>query len=295
MQKPLSLLSCVPILLASLPGLALEPGTRLVTSGRQGVTVYDHRGNVQWSRRIRGLDDAHILPNGNVLCASSKVGVFEVTPDGKVVFEYLLKDMKGGAAMSCQRLPDGNTVIGNNSTGEILEVDPSGKVIAKLQTPAKPGSHNNLRDVKRLPNGNTMVCHKGGGLVEYKPDGSVAWKSKLKGTYYVAHLTDRDTIITSMLTKVVEIDRDSKVLWEVTKEDLSDGYLGKICGLSPLNNGNIVISFYVPFNKKTGKGAAVMEITREKKVVWQYPEDGMKSKDSAGSYLTVHTREENAQ
>lgn len=270
---------------------ALDKHAKFLTSYKWGVAMYDNKGNICWKHNIRGVDDVQLLKNGNVLIASSKVGVVEVTPDDKTVFEYPLKDLEGGGAMSCQRLKNGDTVIGNNSEGKILVVTPKGKVKREIQTPYTPGNHSNLRDVKKLPNGHYMVCHKRHGLVEYDKNGKVVWKSKLKGTYYVAHLTKKDTIITSMLQKVVEIDRDSNVLWEVTPEELGLGYLGVMCGLDVLKNGNIVISFYKPFDKTSKKGYACIEVTRDKKVVWKYPASGEKGKDSAGSYLSVFVDE----
>ena len=270
---------------------ALDENAQFATLSKSGVSIFKSNGEISWSYKTKKVDDVQLIKNGNVLFADSSLGVVEVSPAKEGVFEYHIKGLKEGGAMSCLRLADGNTVIGSNSDGKILIVSPEGKVVKEIQTPHKPHNHGNMRDVKVLPNGNFMVCHKGGGLAEYDDVGKVVWKSKLKGNYYVSHLTEHDTIITTMLTKVVELDRDSNVLWELNTADLKEGYIGKMCGLSVLTNGNLVISFYKPFDKKSGDGIAVVEINRKKEIVWQYPAESKKNKYSAGVNLSVFVQE----
>ena len=100
-----------------------------------------------------------MLPNGNVLFADG-ASVSEVTSEHKVVFCYKAAEQHGGGSYACQRLDNGNTLVGENSTGRVLEVDPAGKIVFQLQTsPAKTGTHHNFRMVRKLENGNYLVCH----------------------------------------------------------------------------------------------------------------------------------------
>ena len=65
-------------------------------------------------------NDAWMLPNGNILIADGRA--WEADASGKCVWEYRSEDTTGGGCYSAQRLPDGSTLIGENSTGRIFEV-----------------------------------------------------------------------------------------------------------------------------------------------------------------------------
>jgi prepilin-type processing-associated H-X9-DG protein len=80
----------------------------------------------QYPRRL-------VLPNGNVLFADGNIHEV-IARDHKVVFEYIPENQKGGGAYSCQRLPNGNTVVGENASGRVVEVDATGRVVFALQT-----------------------------------------------------------------------------------------------------------------------------------------------------------------
>ena len=62
----------------------------------------------------------HGLPLGVVRCVAHIRGAQEVTPDKKVIFQFKSPVQKGGGTYSCQRLENGATLIGENSTGKVL-------------------------------------------------------------------------------------------------------------------------------------------------------------------------------
>jgi hypothetical protein len=142
-----------PLITGALPGNVLVGG-----SGRLFILTPD--GKIAWQHKAALVHDAWMLPTGNILYADGQ-SVTEVTVDHKVVFQYKSQEQQGGGAYACQRLPNGNTLIGENSTGRILEVDPAGKILFQLQTtPATRGAHHNMRMVSKLDNGNYLAGHE---------------------------------------------------------------------------------------------------------------------------------------
>jgi hypothetical protein len=95
----------------------------------------------------RGQHDAKMLPNGNILLFDNEGGLarhgkaraLEIAPaTGGIVWSYagseedpLLSDTRGGA----QRLGNGNTLIGESTSGRILEVAPEGSVVWEYVQP----------------------------------------------------------------------------------------------------------------------------------------------------------------
>jgi hypothetical protein len=260
---------------------ALDESQEVLTSVSGGAGLYNNKGEVLQVFKHQGADDIQRMHNGNFLFTSNHSGIFECDSSGKVVWSFEMKGEKGGGIMSCKPLKDGTFLASYNSEGQIVIINREGKFIKTIQLPnITKGSHGNMRDIKQLKNGNYLVCQKGLGLNEFDDKGNLVWGIKKPGfTFYVAYETDHNTFIVTALSCVAEIDRDSKkVLWKMTtdelKKELNCEHIGVMCGLSIMKNGNYMISFYKPYDKKTKKGYGMVEINRDKKVVWKYPEDG---------------------
>jgi outer membrane protein assembly factor BamB len=244
--------------------------SKILAAGTGRVIILSTNGETTWEYPAKLVHDVWMLKNGNVLFADGET-VTEVTPAKKVVFKYAATNQQGGGTFSCQRLQNGNTLIGENSTGRVLEVDSKGKVVFTLQTtPAKPGDHHNLRMVRKLENGNYLVCHSGARIVkEYTPEGRVVWESAQPGPVAFAALrTPRGTTLVSSLDQIIEYDKDGAKIWECETKDFSDLHIMNMTGMHLLPNGNLVIGCYAAY--KEGQGCALFEITRDKHVVWSY-------------------------
>ena len=249
-------------------GVSGEAGGQLLAAGDRRVMILADDGAVAWEHPTALTHDAWMLGNGNVLFADGAT-VTEVTPDHKVVFQYKSPEQKGGGTFSCQRLDNGNTLIGENSTGKVLEVNPDGKVVFELQTsPAALGAHHNMRMVRKLQNGNYLVCHSGAHLVkEYTPKGGVVLELKTPNLAFAAIRTAKGTTLVSTLDKLIEFDATGKVVWEFANTDISGVKITNMTGLHLLPNGNIVTGCYRAYEK--GEGTGLLEITRDKKLVWR--------------------------
>jgi len=266
--------ACLSILaLASaLPAQEIVAGTvsgKVLAAGSKRVMILDTQGKVEWEYPTALTHDAWMLPSGNVLFADG-ASVTEVTRDKKVVFQYKAKDQAGGGSYACQRLENGNTLIGENSTGKVLEVDRDGKTVFELQTqPFKPGNHHNMRMARKLPSGNYLVCHSGAHLVkEYTPKGEVMREIKVDNVAFAAVRTEKNTTIIASLNRIGEYDSAGKMIWCFANTDIPGVTITNMTGIHVLPNGNIAAGCYAAY--KNGTGTGLLEITREKKLVWSY-------------------------
>jgi len=157
--------------MAQADGITGDVRGKLLASGN-GVMILSASGEVEWQHSTGLTHDAWLPANGNVMYAEGG-SVTEVTREHKVVFQYKAAEKHGGGTYACQRMANGNTVIGENSTGKVLDVDPTGKVVFELQTsPASIGQHHNMRMARKLKNGNYLVCH----LLEITKEKHLVWR-----------------------------------------------------------------------------------------------------------------------
>ena len=244
---------------------------QILAAGDRRVMVLSPAGDVLWEYPTKLTHDVWMLPSGNVLFADGDT-VTEVTREKQVVFQYRAAEQMGGGTYACQRLPDGKTFVGENSTGRLLELDPDGKVIFALQTsPFQAGQHHNMRMARKLGNGNYLVCHSGARLVkEYTPKGEVVWEVKVPGSLaFAAIRTAIGSTLVSCLDRVVEYDPGGKSVWECRTEDLGAAVTARnLTGISLLPNGDVLAGCYQAY--ANGQGCGMLEISREKKIVWSY-------------------------
>ena len=258
----------------------------VLATGSGRVLLVSQQGEVEWEHKAGNIHDAWMLPNGNVLFADGNVA--EVTRDHKVVFEYKPEIQKGGGAYSCQRLANGNTVVGENASGRVVEVDKDGKVVFSLLTRyGNTDDHHHMRMVRKLANGNYLVCHSQANIVrEYKPDGSTAWEKATKGLGFAAVRLPSGNTLVSSLSQLTEYDTAGNEVWEFKKDDLPGVVIQNMTGLQVLPNGNVVTGCYSAYTKE-GAGTGMLEVTRDRKLVWRYVSPGQRDKSMMGVHKLV--------
>lgn len=277
-------LACAALLSAGIAHAAGIEGTLdapVLATGNGRVLILSPQGDVTWEHKAGNVHDAWRLPNGNILFADGNIT--EVTPDHKVVFEYKPENQKGGGTYSCQRLANGNTVVGENASGRVVEVDKDGNVVLSFMTRYESkNDHHHMRMVRKLSSGNYLVCHSGDNLVrEYRPDGTTAWEKKTKALAFAAvRLANGNTLISS-LAQITEYDRDGNPVWEFAATDIPGVTIQNMTGFQALPNGNLVIGCYAAYTKE-GQGTGMFEITRDKRLVWRYESPGLRDKSMMG-------------
>lgn len=235
------------------------------------VCIVEADGKVSWEQKAPNCNDLWILPGGSILFSTGH-GVKEVAKDGTVKFEY-----KSAAEIyAVQRLANGNTFVGECTSGRLLELAPDGKVVKEvaLLPVGKSGGHAYIRNARVLKNGNFLAAHYGGKYVtEYAPDGKAVWTFKTPGgPHSVTRLANGNTLIAcgdNGTPCLIEVTPEGKTVWEVSNKDLPGQPLKFLTGFQKLPNGNVLISNWVGHGK-FGTAPHLLEITPDKKVVWTY-------------------------
>lgn len=251
-----------------------------VSYGKNLLAITDADGKVIWQYKTAGPQrghtghhDVHLLTNGNILFHDTWTKTQEITLGKKVVWSYESAQMNGNAGKRVDvhaftRLKNGNTMIVESSVGRVIEVDQAGKLAH--QFPLKPGGTQSTRWARHTATGTLLACSERPGVVtEYDRTGKVVWDYLINTRVYGAiRLKNGNTLIASGSGKsVVEVTPEKKVVWEI-KDQVpgTDISLGWMTCLQELPNGNRIIG-----NCHAGdKNPQIFEITKDKKVVWQW-------------------------
>ena len=236
------------------------------------VFVVNADGKVEWEYSTGSCNDVWALPNGNLLFNTGH-GVKEVTRQKAVVFSY----ESPSEIYACQRLPNGNTFVGECNAGRLLELAPDGKLVKEIRLlPAgKDGGHVYMRNARQLANGNYLVTHYGEQVVrEYDSEGrKVRDIPAPGGPHSAVRLPNGNTLIAcgdmSGAQHVVEVDKEGQTVWEVKADELPGIHLKFMTGLQRLPNGNTVMSNWLGHGQ-FGKAPHLIEVTRDKRVVWTF-------------------------
>ncbi|MFA6544367.1 MAG: hypothetical protein WCS99_08065 [Limisphaerales bacterium] len=263
------------ILLFCLSTTAFAGGHRFACADySQGkVFVVSAEGKVEWEHPAPSCDELWALPNGNLLFTTGH-GVKEVTREKKVVFSYESKS----EIYACQRLPNGNTFIGECNTGRLIEIAPSGAIVKEIRLlpEGTNGGHVYMRNARRLPNGHYLVTlYRDRVVREYDGQGKVVLEiPAASGPHSVVRLSNGHTLIAcGDAVKdgacVFEVDAKGRTVWEIKSRDLPGISLKFMTGLQRLPNGNTVMSNWQGHGQ-FGTGPHIIEVTPEKNVVWTF-------------------------
>ena len=277
--------AALAILTTQLPGAQEQPvatpkpvqegtGHHFVCTDYSGgkVFIVNADGKVEWEYATGSCNDVWALPNGNLLFNTGH-GVKEVTRQKTVVFNY----ESSSEIYACQRLPNGNTFVGECNTGRLLELAPDGKVVkqVRLLPEGKDGGHVFMRNARQLANGNYLVTHYGEQVVrEYDSEGrKVRDIPAPGGPHSVIRLPNGNTLIACGDMpgghRVTEVDKEGQTVWEVKENELPGISLKFMTGLQRLPNGNTVISNWLGHGQ-FGKAPHLIEVTRDKRVLWTF-------------------------
>ncbi len=244
-------------------------GPKTLEINEQDEIVWEYNG---------GSRDIHKLANGNYLITYA-TKVVEVTPSKTVIWDY--ESTVNTELMSAQRLRNGRTLVTElGKQPRLVEVNPAGKIkrIIPIQ-PETDNAHMQSRMGRKLANGRYLVPHRLMPFVkEYNKRGKVIRTFRVdipevggpeakNGTFAAVRQKDGSTIMTCASgNRMVLFDKKGKVEWQLTTQEVG-GQLQDVCGLQPLKNGNYLVSCY---GNQAKDGLKMMEITRDKKVVWTY-------------------------
>ena len=295
---------CLSLLTGSLFAEDKPVTHRLIAQDKGRVAIVSAEGKIEWEYPCPFVShDIQVLPNKNVLLHNGPATIIEVTPDKKIVWQYEGKPKPPYSGVveihAFQRLKNGVTMIAETGNKRIVEVDNGGIVLREVPlTVDNPNSHRDTRLVRKLDNGNYLVCHEADGTVrEYDGTGKVVWQYKLDlngqertpghdghGTevFGAIRLKNGNTLIAGgNNNRVFEVTPDGKTVWSVERDELPNIHLCWVTTLQQLPNGNLVFG-----NTHAGPdNPQLIEVTRQKKVVWTFKDWTNFSNDTVATQI----------
>lgn len=232
---------------------------------------------VEWEHKLPSLCVIfQPLANGNIVYAhgGNPTGATEIDREKKVVWEFV---SKAPEVLSCERLPNGNTLVGEQGPCRAVEVSPKGEIVSVVELPTnEPNPHRQVRCIHRLDNGHILAANEGDAAVrEVNPEGKVVWEYKgVENVFEAIRLANGNTLIGCGTQKrVIEVTPEGETVWELKAEDVPELNLTWITSLQVLSNGNYVIGNFLLGQE--GKGAHAFEVTQDKKIVWKFDDHEM--------------------
>lgn len=252
------------------------------------ICIVSRDGALEWEFSAPNSTDVWLLPSGNVLFCQ-RDGVKEVTREKKVVWEY--KTAQGNEVYACQRLPNGDTLVGELGPCRLIEVAQDGTIRKTIPVPKPPkgGVHLQFRNARKLLSGNYLIaCNADHAVKELDGDGKVVWQCATPGDPFCAvRLATGNTLIgCGDGHAIVEMDPAGKIVWQISEKELPDITLRFVAGVQRLPNGNTIVCNWLGHGH-LGDGVHLFEVTHDKKVLWQNADHKMFKTISSVQLLDV--------
>lgn len=263
----------------NLPGKGLAQHPMLYVGEGYDKMFLVSEGKVIWTYSTGTsyeYDDVWMLSNGNILFSRMEY-VALISPDKKVLWRY---DCKGQGVdhkeiHTCQP-------IGLDRVMFVLNGLPPKMMVVNIKTgavevehalpcadPTDPGGiHGQYRRSRYTAQGTYLVPVFGMGfVVEYDKDFREIWRYKIPRPWAAIRLKNGNTLITDEADDLTrEVNPQGETVWEFKGTDLPEEY--RLASPSQtatrLANGNTVFTS----RGENGKGPQLVEVTRDKKVVW---------------------------
>jgi len=268
----------LPTLPAVLPGKGLAQHDFFYAGeSKQRRMFIVRKGKVVWSYddpEGRGeISDAILLSNGNVLLAH-QYAVKLVSPEKKVLWNH---DAPEGCEIhTAQAIGSDHVLFVQNGNPALLKVIniKTGETAKELRLPTgnPKGVHGQFRHARITEAGTLLVAHMDMNKVcEYDANGKEVWSFPASHPWGAKPLWNGNILITEA-SRVYEVTRDQKVVWEYAK-NAPEGYTMLNLQLAwRLPNGNTLINNWA--NEWSGQvdkakpTVQALEITPDKKIAW---------------------------
>lgn len=230
-----------------------------------GVVVWDHEAPLS--------NDLWVLDNGNVLFTTGN-GVLELDAQGNTVFNY----NSTSRIFACQRLANGNTFVGECTSGRLLEVNRRGKVVKSLSIvpPGEKADDGYIRNARKLQDGHYLVAHYSGEkAVEYDSRGEVVWQVPVPGgAHSVTRLPNGNTLVAATdkdkNPRIMEFSPSGEVVWSLSNADLQGSPLKFMSGFQYLPDRDAFVLTNWQGHNVRQKGPHILMVGRDKKILESY-------------------------
>jgi hypothetical protein len=260
--------------------LACGAKTYIVDGNDQEIWTYPHPTR-----------DGFILADGTRILTLSKSpkhpggAVVKIDPEGN---ESLIWKGAQSEVNSAHPTDSGTFVITEaGPKPKLLEVDSLGEIKNEFPLQCQQSNHHlQTRMARKLSDGTYLVPHLlDFGVFQYGSDGHVLGKldttvsgDELQSIHTwpftaIRHGDGQTLVCCTNGNRVMDFDKNGKVVWELTNQDLPGEWLQDPCGGQVLPSGNVVIASYAA-GRKDPKAPKLIEVNRQKKVLWTYS-DGL--------------------
>jgi hypothetical protein len=265
----------------NLPGNGLAQHPMLYVGENCNKIFLVKGGKVIWTYSVgKGpeLDDVWMLSNGNILFTRMK-SISEITPDKKVIWHYdfvLPKGPDHTEVHACQPIGlDRVMFVVNGIPPRLMVINIKTNAVEvnhELPFPQPPdpsGIHGQYRRARVTAQGTYLVAvFEMGYVVEYDKDFKEIWRYTIKSPWAAIRLKNGNTLITDEADSLTrEVNPKGETVWEFDcKTDLPAEYqfASPPQSCTRLANGNTIFTS----RGKGGHGPQLIEVTREKKIVW---------------------------
>ena len=245
-------------------------------NGKDSIYQLSKSGEITWSYPAPNCQDIWELSNRNILFTyhhgeKGRGGVTEITKDKVMIFNY----ETDGEVHTCQRLENGNTLIGINNSASLIEVDRHGNILKAIRLKTNTKWHSAIRMARKLSNGNYLVCQEGDHIVaEYSVNGKLLKTFLSPGKCFEAiRLKNGNTLVSDgSACSIRELSNKGKVVWQISKNDFPELKMNWLAGIEILPNGNIIACNWLG-DGKFGEGIPIFEISKEKKILFYYTDN----------------------
>jgi len=252
---------------------ASHPALLVASYTKHAAYLVSSDDRVLWKCEVPGAcQDAWLLDNGNVLLSGGNQ-VKVVRPDCSVVWKYEAPAGQKVEIHNCQPLPNGGVLFGEGGTARLVELDGAGRFAREIKLPLTGGAHDQMRQVRKLLDGNYLVCAKGENNVRiFGPDGKqireiLGAEMKKQGVVWNAlhsaiRLDNGNLLVGGGYdSSVAEVDAAGKVVWNLTKADVSEMGFTYAAGCLRLQDGTTVVAAY-------RSATPIFAVSPEKRVLW---------------------------
>jgi len=236
------------------------------------VALVSANGKVEWEYSCEHPQDCWVLANGDFLFCH-RGGAIELNRDRQIVWQYQANAKT--EVHSCQPLSDGRVLVVENGPCRLLEIDRAGKIAKEIPLVPPPPTvkiHDQFRGTRKTPDGHYLVCRKGEHRIEeLDGEGRTLRSIPVPGDVHMARLLPDGHLLIACGEgrRVIELDHELKVVWEIADDDVAGNPLRLMTGFQRLPDGNTIYCNYLGHGH-LGEQPHVFELTRDKKVVWEF-------------------------